>query len=87
MSRSPTKNFKKEQIAKKIDLLNSEFEIEKFLKQHEVTQLIFNGNGSLYECYLCQEIKAKFREDGTKKNQKLLTRIKMTEECLPKIQK
>ena len=42
----PTKNL--------FDLQNgSALKIKMFMKRHDISQLIFNGNGGVYESYLC----------------------------------
>ena len=38
---------------KKIKLIDNDREIDKFLEKYKVKMLVFGGNGSLYESYLC----------------------------------
>ena len=51
----PTKRYSDDKAKKNIfDLHNgSALKIKMFMKHHDISQLIFNGNGGVYESYLC----------------------------------
>ena len=74
------------------DLQNSSaLKIKKFLKRHDISQLIFNGNGGVYESYLCipknQMTPPQLREGGPRENtRKLLSCVKVREDCLRKVE-
>ena len=38
---------------RKIKIVDNDIEIDKFLEKYKVKMLVFGGNGSLYESYLC----------------------------------
>ena len=70
-----------------LDGCTQQHELAKFLRHHEVSQLIFNGNGSLYESYLCLSKCQSKRDGGPKTSKKLLLScIKVKLENLPKVQ-
>lgn len=76
------------------DLQNgSALKIKMFLKRHDISQLIFNGNGGVYESYLCipknQMTPPQLREGGPRESnntRKLLSCAKVREDCLKKVE-
>ena len=75
------------------DLQNgSALKIKMFLKRHDISQLIFNGNGGVYESYLCipknQMTPPQLREGGPRESntRKLLSCVKVREDCLKKVE-